>query len=85
MIRLVADDRDTQQTQGVCYSDGFPAASSSMRFRINNNIPLPTYGDGMGAHTGGAEGTFRLSGEGAAAVMVMGFAGVMVAFAGVIV
>ncbi|KAJ3037004.1 hypothetical protein HDV00_002136 [Rhizophlyctis rosea] len=83
MIRIVADDWDAQQRQGICYPDGFPTASSSQRFRINNNIPLPTYKDGMGASSGAAL-PFRLSTEGAAALVLTGLAGVFAALVGVL-
>ncbi|KAJ3055832.1 hypothetical protein HK097_009035 [Rhizophlyctis rosea] len=83
MVRLVADDLDAQQQQGKCYPDSFPVASSSARFRINNNIPLATYTDGFGASSGGLK-PLQVSFEAATTVAVTGLAGLLAAFAGLL-
>ncbi|KAJ3055142.1 hypothetical protein HK097_011379 [Rhizophlyctis rosea] len=63
-VRLVADGLDLQQAsgQGQCTPDGFPIASSSGKFRINNNLPLPTFADTLGPSSG-VFGRWEMSGE----------------------
>ncbi|KAJ3045668.1 hypothetical protein HDV00_007794 [Rhizophlyctis rosea] len=62
-VRLVSDDLDTQLQTTRCNPDGFPVASSSGKFRINNNLPLPTYVDSMGPSSAAVARRWDMSSE----------------------